>query len=94
MENNTLKFEHFIFTILVILIIGIVIILFTDSNFKEINTKLDNIMSKTIANKLPVIKTEYELEIISQDSVKIYNGKIVETININDIQLYMQLDNQ
>jgi len=97
LERNTLKIMKaldFLLTILAIGTIGLIIIASVESNTEKVIDKIDSTLSNTLASKLPALKTEYELEIISQDSVKIYNGYKTETINVNDIQLYMELDQQ
>ena len=94
MEDNNLSSGHFILTILIITVIGIIIMACVETNTEKVIDKIDSTLSNTLATKLPALKTEYELELITQDSVKIYNGKIVETIHLDDIQVYLELDNQ
>ncbi len=89
-----MKTIDFILTIFAIGMIGLIIIACVETNTEKVIDKIDSTLSKTIANKLPILKTEYELELITQDSVKIYNGKTVETIHLDDIQIYIELDSQ
>lgn len=41
----------------------------------------------------PILKTEYEIELINQDSIKIYNGSVLDTIPFNKLEEYIESDN-
>jgi len=40
-----------------------------------------------------IMKIEYEIELINQDSIKVYNGSILDTIPFNKLEKYIESDN-
>lgn len=85
-----------LFTALFIMVLGIIIILSVKQETKTIVNKIDTTMSNAITStiKQPALLTDYEIELITQDSVLIYNGSEVSQVHFNDIQKYIISDNE
>lgn len=53
----------------------------------------DSTRTMTAPTKCRILKTEYEIEIIDQNTVAIYNGSEVEVIPFDEIEEYINIDN-
>lgn len=92
------KTLYFALTMLFIAFTGFMIKLTIKRETKTVLDKIDTTMSealsKTIKSNKPSLITDYEMELISQDSLLIYNGSEVKQIHFDDIQQYIISDNE